>query len=366
MKIKLYDLIGVKSGMNLYLEEFFKTAERNCIHTEILSNYKHHNKKQQLPNIFEGPSIKRVFNLFLCYLKLIRVIVSLKRDEYVIVLLYGTHLDFPLFLIGKFSKKVAFDVHETMALDYKNATLRKILYYFYKTCPNKIITHSEKIKNILSQLSPKADITTVPLFPNYTDPAYNIEKLRKDVTDIFEGNNTFNYLFFGNVRPSKGLLDVFAAAELLVDDNITIIIAGQDIFNSIGKYKTDHDIKSNIKLILRLLNDDEMKYLFTKCGATLLPYNSISQSGVLQTAASLKTPMLTSDILYFKDVFANLPSFGKCTETSDHENFKNELITFAGEVKKGGFYTKEDLEKYYQSDIYDRFVNHLKTWMQRK
>jgi len=364
MKIKLYDLIGIKSGMNLYLEEFYKTAERNGIPTEILSNYSHQNKSPQLPNIFEGPAFKKVFNLLISYFKLISLIIRLKKGEYMIVLLYGTHLDIPLFLIGKFSKKVVFDVHETMALDYKSPVLRKILYYFYRTCPNKIIAHSAKIKNILSELSNKADIVVVPLFPNYTDPNYEPKKIGQDVIKIFENNNSFNYLFFGNVRPSKGVFDLLAAAETLTDsNNINIIIAGQDIFNTIEEYKAKYPIKDNVKLILRLLNDDEMKYLFINSNATLLPYNSVSQSGVLQTAASLKTPMLTSDIPYFKSVIHELPSFGKYTNTTDHENFKDVLISFAQEYNERDFYTKADLEKYYQSDQYNAFANQLKTWL---
>lgn len=365
MKIKLYDLIGIKSGMNLYLEEFYKTTERNGIPTEILSNYNHQNKSQQLPNIFEGPGFKKVFNLLISYFKLVTLIIRLKKkDEYIVVLLYGTHLDIPLFLIGKFSKKVVFDVHETMALDYKNPFLRKILYYFYRTCPNKIIAHSAKIKNILSELSQKADIITVPLFPNYTDPNYETKKIGEDVIKIFDDNNSFNYLFFGNVRPSKGVFDLLAATEILTDDNnINIIIAGQDIFNTIEEYKARYPIKNNVKLILRLLNDDEMKYLFINSNATLLPYNSVSQSGVLQTAASLKTPILTSDIPYFKGVINELPSFGKYTNTTDHENFRDVLISFAGEYNKKNFYTKADLEKYYQSDQYNAFAKRLKTWL---
>ena len=360
MKIKLYDLIGTKSGMNFYLEAFCKLLEDNDIETDIISNFGYKGKRQQLPNIFEKSVIKKCINLLTCYIKLIFAILKLKKNEYIVVLLYGVVLDIPLFFLAKLSKKVVLDVHETMALDYKNKIFRKILHYFYKTCSSKIIVHSDKIRNILTGLSQKATIICVPLFPNYNDARYNTNNIGEDVINSFENKNAKYFLFFGNVRPSKGVFELLRASELLDNEDVRIIIAGQDIFDNIKEYTRARNLNKAVKTVLRLINDDEMKYFFAKSHAALLPYTSISQSGVLQTAVSLRVPMLTSDIDYFKQEINNFPSFGKCTNITDPVAFKNSLLDFANEVSEKKFYNKTDVDRYYHNEIFETFVQQLK------
>jgi len=359
MKIKLYDVIGIKSGMNFYLEAFYRLLDENDIQAEIISNFSHDNRKQQLPNIFEKSRVKKIVNLLRCYFKLISSMLRLKKDEYIVILVYGVVLDIPLFLLAKLSKRVILDIHEIMALDYKNPTLRKILHYLYRTCPNKVISHSEKTSNTLSQLSLKSQILVVPLFNYYIDVNYDMKNIGKDIIDAFNDNATY-FLCFGNIRPSKGIFDLLAATHLVKDKNIKIIVAGQDIFNKMDEYAATYGISDNVTLILKFINDDEMKFLFTKSQMTLLPYENISQSAVLESAVNFRIPLLTSDIVYFKTILSEFPSFGVCTNTKDPEVFANSIDHFAKEDLKREFYSKADVEKYRQKDKFDAFVKELK------
>jgi glycosyltransferase involved in cell wall biosynthesis len=360
MKIKLYDLMGIKSGMNFYLEAFCKLLEDNEIQADILSNFGYKNKKQALPNIFEKSPLKKIFNLIVCYFKLFFAILRLKKGEFIVIELFGVIFEIPLFALARLSKKrVLLDVHEIMALDYKNNTLRKALHYCYRACHNKIIVHSVKISNALAALSNKSDILFVPLFPNFVDVNYDANELGGDLHGLFEDEATY-FLFFGNIRPSKGIVDLLAATELLKSGRIKIIIAGQDIFNTIKEHKKTHLINESVVLILRLINDDEMKYLFTNSDVVLLPYESISQSGVLQSAVAFKKPLVTSDIPYFKEIINNLPSFGKYADTKNPQAFIDSLVHFAEVDIKEEFYSKADMEKYYESEKFDAFIKQLK------
>jgi len=346
--------------MHFYLEAFCKLLEDNDIQTDIMSNFSYKNKKQYLPNVFVKSPVKKVINLFISYFKLLFAILRLKKNEYIILELYGIVLDIPLFLLGKLNRKrILVDVHEMMALDYKNPTLRKILYYLYKTCPNKIIAHSAKISNALSELSNKNNILFVPLFHYHVDLDYDIKNLGEDVINVFEHDSTY-FLFFGNIRPSKGLHNLLAATELLTDDRIKIIIAGQDIFNKLQEYKESHVINNNVIAILRLINDDEMKYLFKKSHATLLPYESISQSAVLETAVNFKIPLITSNIDYFKTILGDFPSFGKYTDTTNPGVFVDSLIHFAEVDIKEEYYNESDMKKYYENDKFEAFIKDIR------
>src|ERR1700743_2209345 len=125
MRIKLYDLVGIKSGMNFYTEAFCRLLEENNIQADVMSNFSHNNEKQQLPNVFVGSPLKKIINLMSCYFKLFFAILKLKKDEYVIVYTYGLVIDIPLFLIAKLNKRVIFDIHEITALDHKSTTIKK-------------------------------------------------------------------------------------------------------------------------------------------------------------------------------------------------------------------------------------------------
>ena len=168
-----------------------------------------------------------------------------------------------------------------------------------------------------------------------------------------------HFLFFGNIRPTKGIVKLLAAAELLKDKSIKIIVAGQDIFNKIQEYKETHVISDNVVLILRLINDDEMKFLYSKSQVVLLPYEDVSQSAVLESAVNFKKPLLTSDIAYFKTILSNFTSFGRYTNTVDPVAFANSIVQFAGKDFEKEFYSKNDLERYRQKDKFDAFIKQL-------
>src|ERR1700733_12293709 len=246
MKIKLYDLMGIKSGMNFYLEAFCKLLEDNEIQADIMSNFGYKNKKQSLPNIFEKSPLKKIFNLIVCYFKLFFAIIRLKKGEFIVIELFGVVFEIPLFILARISKKrVLLDEHEIMVLDYKNNTLRKALHYCYRTCHNKIIVHSDKIGNALAAIGNKSDILFVPLFPNFVDVNYDVNQLGDDLNHLFEDDASY-FLFFGSIRPSKGINDLLAATVLMKGDRMKIIIAGQDIFNTIKEHKKTHVINDSV------------------------------------------------------------------------------------------------------------------------
>ena len=100
MKIQLHDLIGVKSGVHYYLNTFSKKLKSNNIDVIIKSNYSVSEEKAYYPNVFHSSFFKNVFLLLLCYIKFFRSVIKLKKNEIVIVSLYGTYIDFGLLLMS--------------------------------------------------------------------------------------------------------------------------------------------------------------------------------------------------------------------------------------------------------------------------
>jgi glycosyltransferase involved in cell wall biosynthesis len=360
MKVKLFDLIGIKSGMNFYSEAFYKFLDENKIETQIISNFSHNNKIA-LPNIFNKSKFKNIINLLSCYGKLFNYILNLNKENYIIIFVYGVVIDIPLILMARLSKRVIIDIHEVIELRNKSAFLRSIFKILYKTSPNKVISHSKKTSAILTEFSYKKEAFSVPLFHYDVDVNYDIEKVSEDVINSLQSDSK-NFLFFGNIIASKGVEDLLKANSLIEGSNVKIIIAGQDISNIISNYKIENVVAPNVQLILRYINDDELKYLFTKSDFILLPYSDISQSASVEMAIAFKKPILTSNIEYFKKIIDTYPSFGKYIDTKNHTVFSDNLLQLSQKSLIQTFYSTNDIEKYYKNDEFENFIKSFKEY----
>ena len=171
---------------------------------------------------------------------------------------------------------------------------------------------------------------------------FNLENIR-DEKDSFDGYLYFFFLIFCHLN---GIFDLLSAIEK-IDYNSSkarIIIAGQDNFNNVKSYHNLKEIKKKSKLLLRYINDDEMKYLFTKSSYVILPYIDISQSGVLEMAINFNKPVLTSNLKYFQDTFKSYSSFGKCLNTKNSSNFAKTIEREALHFNQFQYYTNNDLK----------------------
>lgn len=362
MKIQLHDFIGNHSGMYLYIESFRDLLVKNKIKTTIHSNYKSSKTKKTYPNIFKGGIFKKLYNLFITYIIFLINCLKLDKNEFIIVSIFGTKIDL-IFLAFSclFKSKIIIDVHEVVKIDDYNIITRKLFSFLYSNCNNKIISHSIKTDKSLISMGYNREIIKIPHVHYSFKKNYDILKVFDDVK-LSVLDNQKHFLFFGNIVSYKGISDLLSAIEILAKKNndLVIIIAGKDSSKIIHNYKNLHLIFRNVKLILRHINDDEMKYLFSNCDYVLLPYREIYQSGVLEMAVTFQKPMLTSDISYFKNILNNYPSFGKVVNTKNKHLFANEILQISNFEMKEKFYEKKELLNYFANDSFNDFIENLK------
>ena len=121
-----------------------------------------------------------------------------------------------------------------------------------------------------------------------------------------EDQNTFmsecyNLLFFGVIRPFKGLEDLIAAFDALPQDEISeyrLTIVGEtwegwtlpaDLVER-GQYR------DRITFVNRYVSDAEVAQFFAKADAVVLPYHRSSTSGPLHTAMSCGLPVVVTSV----------------------------------------------------------------------
>ena len=111
-------------------------------------------------------------------------------------------------------------------------------------------------------------------------------------------------LFFGLVRPYKGVEDLINAVDQLSDADIMLTIAGEvwaekDQLESLVANST---ATKKIELVLRYIDDQEAANMFARSDVVVLPYRSVTGSGVLGNAWHFGKPVVASDLGSLKEL----------------------------------------------------------------
>jgi len=108
------------------------------------------------------------------------------------------------------------------------------------------------------------------------------------------------FLFFGLIRPYKGVSQLISAFEQLpVSDRAhsLLLIAGEawEDQNSITRAKESPE-RDHIKLFSTYISDDEVPYFFSAADVLVLPYTRASQSGVAHIGISYGMPIIATRV----------------------------------------------------------------------
>lgn len=158
---------------------------------------------------------------------------------------------------------------------------------------HNFIVHSEQEKRELQELNHKATVKKhlLPLFE------YDAELPPRH-------EHALQLLFFGFVRPYKGLDVLLKAVGILKGWDISLKIVGE-FWNDRQTYLTlinDLGIAAKVEIINRYVPDDEMSRFFTSTDLVVLPYRRSITSGVIATAYGFKKPVLATDVGGFNEV----------------------------------------------------------------
>ena len=129
---------------------------------------------------------------------------------------------------------------------------------------------------------------------------YKTNLKKEDVKlDMGYDSNQKLILFFGLIRPYKGLDNLLHAVQsILLTDNIKLIIAGE-AYESLDKYKLiidQYDINNKVIWINNFIPNDMIEKLMIISDLLVLPYKRASQSGVLSQAWQYNLPSIVTNV----------------------------------------------------------------------
>ena len=167
------------------------------------------------------------------------------------------------------------------------------------------IVHSKSDGDDLLSIKPDA------LYRQNPHPTYNAFKIknmtREDArNELGRTNDEKLLLFFGFVREYKGLRHLLDAMKIIKDrlKNVHLIIAGAfgDDKESYMKLIKDNGIEGITEVSDGYTPDSEVEKYFSACDIVALPYESATQSGIVQIAYGFGKPVLVTNVGGLPDV----------------------------------------------------------------
>ena len=229
--------------------------------------------------------------------------------------------------------------HERFPMDkwLTKAALKPADYY---------ITHSnsdaEDLKSII--INPDLRITVHPAYNFFKQKNMKKEDARRAL-DIKKEEKAI--LFFGLVREYKGLRHLLNAMKLLRGLKVKLIIAG-DFSGERAAYDTmikNNKIGEDVKIYDGHIPIGEVEKFFAACDLVVLPYESATQSGVIQVAYSFGKPVLATRVGGLPDVVINGET-GYLVEPQNPEQIASAIIDFYAENRAEAFEDGIEREKY--------------------
>jgi len=217
--------------------------------------------------------------------------------------------------------------------EHEDNALKKLLTKLTLARADSMIVHSEQEKNRALEINPGATVKKhlLPLFSYDPLPA------------SAHGAGGLKLLFFGFVRPYKGLDTLVRSIGMLKAHDISLTIAGEfwdgkaELVQLVGEL----GISGKVTIVDRYIAEDEMRRYFSAADLVVLPYKKTVTSGIIATAYGFGKPVLATDVGGFHEVVRE-GCTGKLVPPDDPQAladgiawfYNNRQIDFAGNIAR--------------------------------
>jgi glycosyltransferase involved in cell wall biosynthesis len=187
--------------------------------------------------------------------------------------------------------KTIFLCHNLFDHDAKKLK-QKISELLLKQANGYIVHANEHVKQIKTfNSNAKVMQRMHPIYNQYPAPKKRLAKRGK-----------LEILFFGFIRPYKGLTTLIDALAILRDKDIYPVIVGETWTSKKELEKSLYD-KSipNLELNLQYVSEQESATYFDRADIVVLPYKSATGSGVVATAYHYNKPVLAASVGGLRD-----------------------------------------------------------------
>ena len=262
-------------------------------------------------------------------------------------------------------KKITLTAHNVnqSRRDSNDSLLNRLTLRIQYRLTDHIFVHTQKMKNeLLEDFGVQERAVTVIRHPiNNAFPDTDLtpaEAKRRLGIDRAERA----ILFFGRIRPYKGLEHLLAAFRLLAagPGNYRLIIAGEpkkgseDYLEQIRQTIDREFDPGKIILKVQFIPDKEMELYLKAADVLVLPYKEIFQSGVLFLGYSFGLPVVATDVGSFREEIIEGKTGFLCKRADPADLAKTLEIYFESDLYKDLDKRRQDIREYaYQHHSWD-------------
>jgi len=254
-------------------------------------------------------------------------------------------------------KKVALTVHNVNQArrDGRDSRLNRVTLKIQYRLADHMFVHTRKMKSELCAEFgiPEKAVTVLrhPInnaFPD-TDLTPAEAKRRLGLSDTEK-----TILFFGRVKPYKGLEHLLVAFKQLVggDASYRLIIAGEvqkgneNYRDKIQRSITGEIDRGQIILKIQFIPDQEMEIYLKAADVLALPYNEIFQSGVLFLGYSFGLPVIATDVGSFREEIVEGQTGFLCKPCDPADLAKTIATYFASDLYRNLRTRRQEIKDY--------------------
>jgi len=304
-KIAIADPVGVNAGMDYFSLQLNRFFLKQGLTSRLYSNFE----------IAGDPTVESVFqsnqqiqrNKFTDYFRghLILLYSAWKRDENRILFhSFKTSLKETVTITwAKFLRnEIHVIVHDVEGFDQDDSLLLK--KWIFRFVADEIYCLNETSRTQfchLTGINPnKVRLIHHGHFLDLPDPKIN-RKIAREKLGLEP--DEFYFLFFGQIKPVKGL-DILIEAMAKTGKG-HLIIAGKERLDTFSVYEQQIEslgINDRVHTFIRYIENEERELFFKACDCVVLPYRKIFQSGVLLMSMSYGKPVIVSDLDANKEI----------------------------------------------------------------
>ena len=224
---------------------------------------------------------------------------------------------------------------------------------------------------IVQSKQDEEDLKTIirnPAYVRTVHPTYNtfkVEGISKEQARELLGIRPEDkiMLFFGFVREYKGLKHLIRAMPVIKEkiSNIKLLIVGDfgDNKQSYLDLITENNVRDVIDIYDGYIPDREVEKYFAACDLVVLPYESATQSGIVQIAYGFEKPVIVTNVGGLPDVVMDAKT-GYVVEAGKPEAIAEAVIQYFKEDKEEEFTQNVRREAYRFS--WERIVEKIEDW----
>jgi glycosyltransferase involved in cell wall biosynthesis len=274
-----------------------------------------------------------------------------------------------LLILKQFGTKIVWTVHNILSHEGKFSSIELFFKKLLARLCDKIIAHYPYAKSEIQRIYGIKD-SSIVIIPhgNYIQ-CYENTINRTQARKRLKINTDLVFLYFGSIKPYKGVLDLINVFKGLPQWQTKLLIVGQPLNDEIAdKIREGCSLYKNIKLIFGFIPEHEVQIYMNAADIVVLPYRDILTSGAVILAISFGKPVIAPSIGCIPDILDREGSFlyDPLERNSLLKTMKLVLKTNVDDLRRMGEHNFELAKQFNWDDIAKRTCNVYKECLGRK